>query len=156
MNVRSLIVSERFWSLVNVVERRRCWIWRGASDGLGYGQFRMNGKTIRAPRVAFFLRNGHWPNNALHRCDNPPCCNPDHIWDGTRFDNMRDMVRKGRNGNAIGEQHGRSVLTELKVIGIRQDYKSGLCSMVELSRKYKCSQSTIQRVVARTNWRHIP
>ncbi len=156
MNIRSIIVSERFWSRVNVVERKRCWTWLGAKDNYGYGQFRMDGKTIRAPRMAFFLRNGRWPNNACHKCDNPICCNPDHIFDGTRSDNMRDMVRKGRNKTDIGEKHGGSVLTDSKVTSMRRDYKTGLKSLEFIASEYGCSQSTAQRVISRTNWRHLP
>ena len=149
-------MSERFWSKVSVVEDSRCWIWNGASDGNGYGQFRTNGQTIRAPRVAFFLRHSRWPRNACHQCDNPKCCNPGHIYDGTHADNMKDMSDRGRVKTRRGEDHGRSVLTNAKVIAMRSDYKSGNVSLYDLGNKYGCSFGTAQRVIKRTNWRHLP
>jgi hypothetical protein len=155
VNVRSSYVHERFWSMVEVVEKIRCWKWRGGKDAGGYGQFRMNGQTIRSPRVAFFLRNGVWPNNACHRCDNPSCCNPDHIFDGTRSDNMRDMVSKGRNKTDRGERHGRAVLNNEKVLAIRAQYKEGLIGFGTLAKRFNCSPSTIQRVINRKNWAHV-
>ena len=141
--------------MVNVCENLRCWSWRGATDHNGYGQFRMNGRTIRAPRVAFFLRNGEWPDNACHSCDNPICCNPSHIFTGSRSDNMRDMVAKGRNKPDRGESHGRSVLTDEKVKLIRKLYSDGGISFSKLAIKFGCSFSTIQRVVNKTNWKHL-
>ncbi len=149
-------MSERFWSKVSVVEDSRCWLWNGSSDVNGYGKFRASGRTIRAPRVAFFLRNSRWPNNACHRCDNPRCCNPDHIFDGTHAENMRDMAEKGRAKTDRGEAHWRAVLTDAKVIAMRADYKSGTISLYRLAAKNGCSFSTAQRVIKRTNWRHLP
>lgn len=156
MNVRSPFIHERFWSRVNVTVNIRCWQWLGRKDENGYGQVRINGKTMRAPRVAFWLRNGKWPNNACHTCDNPVCCNPNHIFDGTRSDNMRDMVSKGRNKTRIGEQHGRSVLTDQKVLDMRSNYRDGGISLESLAKKYGCSFSTAQRVIKRHNWKHLP
>ena len=156
MNNRSSQIHERFWSMVEVAESLRCWPWRGAKDKNGYGQFRTDGKTIRSPRVAFFLRNGIWPDQACHSCDNPACCNPGHIFSGTRSDNMRDMVSKGRNKTDRGEAHGRAVLTDAKVIAMRAEYKIGNISLSSLGKKYGCSFGTAQRVINRTNWKHLP
>lgn len=156
MNNKSSVVSERFWSRVHVSEKLRCWPWLGAKDSLGYGQFRMDGRTIRAPRVAFWLRNKKWPNNACHKCDSPSCCNPDHLFDGTRQDNMRDMVSKGRHKTDRGENHGRAVLTNGKVTQMRSEYRLGCISLNELASKFGCSFSTAQRIITRKNWRHIP
>lgn len=156
MNNRSPVIHERFWSRVAVVEAKRCWQWCGSKDKHGYGQFRMDGRTIRAPRVAFWLRNGIWPDQACHRCDAPGCCNPDHIFDGTRQDNMQDMVSKGRNKTDRGENHGRAVLTDSKVIQMRANYKAGGISLAALAKKFGCSFGTAQRVISRTNWRHLP
>lgn len=155
MNTQSPVLSERFWSKVEVVERLRCWPWKGSKDKDGYGTLTHEGQFIRAPRVAFFLRNGVWPNNACHTCDNPTCCNPDHIFDGTRLDNMRDMVAKGRNKTDRGESHGGAVLTESKVLAMRSEYKEGSIGFGTLAKKYGCSNSTVQRVINRRNWKHI-
>jgi hypothetical protein len=156
MNNRSSHAHERFWSKVEVKETIKCWLWKGVSDSNGYGQFRFEGKTIRAPRVAFYLRTGEWPDNACHTCDNPTCCNPDHIFSGTRKDNMMDMMAKGRHKTDRGEKHGGAVLTDALVVGIRNEYKEGSLSMSQLAKKYGCSFSTIQRVISRKNWTHLP
>jgi len=149
-------IHERFWSKVKVSQANKCWPWLGVSDLNNYGQFRMEGKTIRSARVAFYLRNGEWPDNACHTCDNPICCNPSHIFSGTRQENMSDMIAKGRHKADRGENHGGSVLTDDFVIKIRSEYKNENISMSKLAQKYGCSFSTIQRVVSRKNWTHLP
>lgn len=157
MNNLSPVISERFWSRVSVGLKLRCWNWRGVKDENGYGKFRMEGKTLRAPRVAFWLRHGHWPENACHKCDNPTCCNPDHLFDGTRSDNMQDMVRKGRHlrGAPRGEAHGSSVLTNEKVHQMRAIYALGETSISTIAKMFDCTFSTVQRVISRKSWRHI-
>lgn len=156
MNNRSSHLNERFWSKVEVAEKVKCWLWRGALDPKGYGQFRHEGRTIKAPRVAYFLRNDEWPDNACHHCDNPQCCNPDHLFSGTHADNMRDMVSKGRHKPDRGESHGRAVLTDSMVITMREAYKKGGFSFKDLAAKYGCSFSTVRRVIKRENWTHLP
>jgi hypothetical protein len=76
-----------------------CWEWRGARSADGYGQRRIGGKLLYLHRLAYEWAAGAIPAGMLvcHRCDNPPCCNPDHLFLGSRADNARDMCRKGRN-----------------------------------------------------------
>lgn len=136
-------------------ERIRCWSWNGAKDSDGYGQVMVEGKVTKSPRVAFFLRFGTWPVNACHKCDNPRCCNPDHIYDGTPKTNAHDRTDRGRNGRCWGEKHGRSVLKEQDVLAIRAAYQDGEGSMSDLALVYGCSFSTIHRVITRKNWKHI-
>lgn len=75
-----------------------CWIWTGSKNTGGHGQFTVCGKCITAHRVSYELYIGPIPEGmwVLHKCDNPPCQNPDHLFLGTRQDNVDDMVRKGR------------------------------------------------------------
>lgn len=81
-------------------ERRgsnQCWPWLKCCDGWNYGTFYFQGKNRKAHRVAFYLKHGRWPEpNGLHSCDNPPCCNPRHVFEGTDADNAADRVAKGR------------------------------------------------------------
>lgn len=75
-----------------------CWLWIGAHGRRGYGQLADESRRLRiATHVSWFLRHGEWPVLwVLHKCDTPPCVNPDHLWLGTRSDNIRDMIEKGR------------------------------------------------------------
>ena len=76
----------------------KCWEWRGNRDVDGYGRFRWNYEMFGAHRVAWELAHGPVPAGmlVLHRCDNPPCCNPDHLWLGTNVENIADRHAKGR------------------------------------------------------------
>src|SRR5688572_24439688 len=95
-----------------------CWIWQGATDGR-YGEARLNGKKQKTHRIAWTLVNGEIPEGmfALHRCDNPPCVNPDHLFLGTKKDNRADCLQKGRQ--ARGEMNGSALLTADAVRAIR-------------------------------------
>lgn len=88
---------KRFWAKV---ERRdgECWPWLGAKTPEGRGRFMLRGKNVVAPRVAWAIANGSEPEMlVLHRCDNPNCVNPAHLWLGSNRDNCVDMASKGRH-----------------------------------------------------------
>lgn len=96
-------VACRFWSKVNKsTEENGCWTWTGCKDGNGYGMFTLGGRPQRAHRVAFEQWYGNIPPGQLacHRCDNPSCCNPEHLFLGSAGDNNRDRARKGRTSYA--------------------------------------------------------
>ena len=90
---------ERFWARVDRKGPSDCWEWTGAKLPKGYGQCNWRGQTTQTHRLAYALSN---PQNipgarlVLHTCDNPPCCNPQHLWLGTAKDNTADMMSKGR------------------------------------------------------------
>jgi len=101
--------SERFW---NTVERTSgCWNWKGyyskAKDRPWRAYFWLDGKMRSAPRLAWTLANGPIPEDMLvcHRCDNPPCTNPDHLFLGTCKDNATDRQKKGRSKALFEEGH---------------------------------------------------
>ena len=87
---------DRLWSRVD--KTGDCWVWTGATTTAGYGEIRFGGKVVRVHRLVYELTVGPIPEGmgVLHRCDNPPCCRPDHLFLGTQRDNARDMVAKGR------------------------------------------------------------
>lgn len=83
-----------------------CWHFKGASDSRGYGKVGLSGKVVGAHRASWILHNGEIVGDLLvcHKCDNPRCVNPEHLFLGTHQDNMQDMINKGRAGfqNGIG------------------------------------------------------
>ena len=104
--------ASRFWSKVEKAEG--CWPWTSATRGGGYGRFWLRGECQQAHRVAWLLSH---PGEVIpaghvvrHDCDNPPCCRPDHLAVGTKYDNDMDRVRRGRS--ATGERNGARLYPE--------------------------------------------
>lgn len=91
----------RMWARIDRSDSNACWEWPGARHGKGYGLLfdRLTGTHWRTHRLAWTAANGPIPAGlmVLHRCDNPPCVNPAHLWLGTNAENARDMVAKGRH-----------------------------------------------------------
>jgi len=104
----------RFWRFVNKTDE--CWLWQGAKVGQGgYGNFGVDKKHHLAHRVSYELANGPIPDGmwVLHRCDNPPCVNPDHLFLGTRSDNMKDAHQKGRiDMSVVGSNRRKEMSAE--------------------------------------------
>jgi len=89
---------ERFWSHVDKRGDDECWEWQAAKDKYGRGKFTLNHSTFLSNRLAYFISHGSIDDalGVLHTCDHPFCCNPRHLFQGTQLDNIRDMMRKGR------------------------------------------------------------
>jgi hypothetical protein len=94
-------LADRFWRKVKKGAPDECWPWTAYLAPRGYGMMTYAHKTKRSHRWAWELTNGPIPDGVYvcHTCDNPRCCNPTHLWLGTQFDNMRDMVAKGRGAS---------------------------------------------------------
>lgn len=92
-------VEGRFWSKVLKGTDQECWLWNASRIKDGYGKFSVSGVYQQSHRISWQLTNGPIPDGlcVLHRCDNPPCVNPNHLFLGTNLDNVRDMFAKGRN-----------------------------------------------------------
>lgn len=107
MRKTEAVVRREFFSKLVAKDRgyeTECWEYQGyLNPPKFYGRtcVRLDGWDKQRPvyvhRLAFYFEHGRWPDNALHKCDNPPCCRPDHLWDGTKAENNRDMVAKGRH-----------------------------------------------------------
>ena len=101
-NIRNLNREKVFWTMIDKKESWECWPFKGCILQSGYGSFWFRGGPVRAHRfayVSFHQRNIPDGLQVLHRCDNPKCCNPYHLFLGTPSDNMMDMVAKGRGRN---------------------------------------------------------
>lgn len=149
---------KRFWDKVLKVENG-CWEWQAARDKDGYGKFGQNRKDLRAHRVAYKLMVDEIPDgvHVLHRCDNPPCCNPDHLFLGTNTDNMRDKMAKGRDNSwkVSGENNVDAKLTNYDILAIRLEYAMGGNTQRKIGAAYGVSQSAIYLIVNRKNWKHV-
>jgi len=136
-----------------------CWLWTGAANESGYGVLTWNKRVERAHRISYVIHKGPIPSGAMirHRCDNPPCVNPDHLEPGTAADNSADMVVRGRSiaSGICGERHGMAKLTESQVLEIRAAAESG-ASTRSLAQIYRVSRNSVRNIVTRRNWSHIP
>ncbi|KKL91034.1 hypothetical protein LCGC14_1898770, partial [marine sediment metagenome] len=109
----------RFWAKVD--QKNGCWEWTASTQSRGYGCFGINGRIELAHRISYQHFYGSIPDGmqVLHRCDNPPCVNPLHLFLGTFQDNMDDRKVKGHNGLFSGERNGRAKLTTEEALAIR-------------------------------------
>ena len=144
----------RFWSFVVKAGPDACWAWSGAKDSKGYGRFHSSESrhcARLAHRVAYGLAFGVLPPAVCHACDNPSCCNPNHLFGGTRADNNKDMARKGRNRVPKpllrGERHHQAKLTDEQAAEIRRVYAAGSVTQRQLADVYGVSQRSICKVV---------
>ena len=139
-------IAERFWSKVD--KSGVCWMWTGAIDSNGYGNFSVKGKTRKAPQVALELSGAPRPCGAwaLHHCDNPPCVNPGHLFWGDHRENLEDAARKGR-----------LPVQKLMPDGVREVRRllgEGL-SCVEVGRQVGMTRGAISKIKTGRTWRHV-
>ena len=154
--------ANRFWSRVYKGSESGCWDWLAHRTAKGYGGFRIGGKEIQAHRVSWIIHNGEIPKDTsgntlhvLHKCDNPQCTNPDHLFLGTNADNMMDRDNKGRQANHEGENSNSSKLTEAEVLEIRKIYALGRLSQIKIAKKYSVNNRQVSNIVTRKAWKHI-
>lgn len=152
-------LDDRFWSKVERRGSNDCWPWTAAvrRPDEGYGAFWLNGRHQPSSRVAYMLTKGDVPEGMVvcHRCDNPPCCNPGHLFVGTPKENDADRVAKGRQ--ARGSGNGFSKLTEEQVRIIKAAKLPGRAPYgyrAKLAEQFGVSRATITDVWSR-RWTHI-
>jgi hypothetical protein len=146
---------ERFKSYCGAPTPRGCTEWTGSRlpvKGKEYGCFRVDGKTVRAHRVAYELFNGDIPfgMHVLHSCDNPPCVNPDHLYLGTNLDNVADKVKKLRH--CFHERHPRAKLDGEKVLRIKEMFSSGKHSYSALAKMFSVGDDSIRDIISGRTW----
>lgn len=148
-----LSLYDRFFSKISITSKN-CWEWMGAKDTKNYGIIGFEKKLYRAHRISIFIHTGIMPVQCvLHKCDNPSCVNPDHLFLGTLKDNSQDMIKKGRNNpvHLRGEKNPFSILTNLQVLEIKNKLSLGIKG-VELARLYKVSTQTISAIKCKRAW----
>jgi hypothetical protein len=131
---------DAFWSRVSIKTEAECWDWTGARTNRGYGVYApLPGVLLRTHRVAYALHNGSIDESLFvcHKCDNPSCCNPAHLFLGTPKDNVKDMISKGRGSKSCGESHSTAKLTREQVRAIFQDFRTNR----EIAADYKIAAS---------------
>ncbi len=148
-------LTERFFEKVAVSGKRECWLWTGWRDKFGYGKLRVYGAGAHmavASRISWEIHTGKSPGSkcVLHKCDNPQCVNPNHLFLGTRTENNLDMFRKKRNARL--EKNGRALLNRAQVRDIRKAYAAKTTTYGKLSKTYSVSLSTIKRIVNNETW----
>lgn len=156
-------IAQRFWSRVklpDMIGTNECWEWMGSRSANGYGRFNpKHGAKCLAHRFMYELVIGPIPDGMFvcHSCDNPPCCNPSHLFAGTPQDNMDDMENKGRrvSPDMSGSKNPRARVSEGMVIEMRRLYKSGT-RIKELCNMFNLSFSATSHIVNRYTWKHIP
>lgn len=164
-------VLKRFWRKVN--KQESCWLWTGTSLSKGYGLVRNEcGKNQGSHRFSWRIHFGEIPDglSVLHKCDNPLCVNPDHLFLGTQQENLRDMVNKNRQASGDdngarkrielmprGVKHGMAVLDDWTVRYIRERYRPNDPSnnIKAIALDLGVGKTTVRCVVARRTWKHV-
>ncbi len=139
----------------------KCIAWPFGRDGHEYGAVMVKGKMAVVHRVAWGMTFGPIPEGlaCCHRCDNPPCFNPYHLFLGTQLDNIRDAISKGRfknlPENEKGSLNGNSKLNERDIIKIREIYATGDVSQYAIAKMYGVCQGTISQILVKRIWTHV-
>lgn len=157
-------LHDRFWKYVSPCPNTGCWWWTGTASiadpvaPLAYGRINIGGakvKMLRATRVSFEMHVGPIPDGMFvcHKCDNPPCVNPDHLFLGTQLENMADCKAKGRHsfGVTYGEGNCHSKLTDTQVRAIR----ASTGTFKEIAKRFGVSKSNVEFILKRKTWKHV-
>lgn len=156
----------RFWKKVDkngpvpahCPELGPCWVWIGKRNDNGYGIFTIGKMCLRSHRISWELSEGPTSLHVLHKCDNPACLNPSHLFAGTQQDNVEDMWSKARAVPPpahLGAANNRARLTAEQVIEIRRLYAGG-ATQTELGARFGMRQNKISDIVLCRVWKHLP
>jgi len=161
-------VAAKFWNLANRTSDDKCWEWTGLTNGVGYGSMYVTPEVrLLAHRLAFRICCGSIPPGLLvcHRCDNPKCVNPRHLFLGTHGDNIRDAVTKKRHVSPFPELRGESnyahKLSEEDVRVIRATYRRAMGgrsrpdSSTSLGKRFGVTPHVIIGIAKGTMWKHV-
>lgn len=156
--------EERFHRCYVVDKKTGCWNWQRQTDRRGYGRFKQDGKDGLAHRASYHFAFGRTPDDLMvcHRCDNPGCVNPAHLFLGTALENTRDMISKGRarylghawNGRRRGEKNPCAKLTDAQVIEIRRRLDLGETQR-SVADVFGISRALVSFIKTRRLWSHV-
>ncbi|AFH22805.1 hypothetical protein OSG_eHP35_00105 [environmental Halophage eHP-35] len=155
-----LQLADEILSKENIeVTENDCWEWQGAKTPKGYGQIKRNKEKYYTHRVILQTHGEGFTeekNFCCHKCDNPSCVNPDHLFAGSHKDNMEDATEKGRmvGPNVKGEKHHQSKLTKEEVVEIREKYATENYQFQELAEEYDVNRPQIGHIIAGRKWKH--
>jgi len=148
-------LTDRFWKRVKKSEG--CWIWTGSLDGQGYGQVKVERRNMKATRVAYELAYGPSDRSLFmcHHCDNPACVRPEHLYPGTRKQNMLDMHLRRRS--TWGERSAHAKLTEVQIAEIRQRLRDnpGRGIQTRIAKEFGVRQDHISRIASGQRWGNL-
>lgn len=147
-----MTLEERFWTKVERSEFN-CWLWTASLWAGEYGAFFVDGRCKLAHRIAWEIVCGIIPRDlcVLHKCDNPACVNPSHLFLGTHVENMADMVKKDRGKSFSGSAHPRAKLKEADVFRIKRDSRP----QEDIAAQYGVSQTAISDIKTGRRWSHL-
>lgn len=147
----------RFKSKFTAGPDDECWLWRGGLRDGEYGGFWFWGKNQFAHRMSYRLFCGPIPPEKMvcHTCDTPLCVNPAHLWLGSASDNMRDKVRKGRDANRKGQNHGMSKLTDALVLDAKRRWRAGGETQRKIAADIGISPSVLCLILQGRRWQHV-
>lgn len=178
--------QKRFWMKVKMKSQNDCWTWTAGRNGSGYGAFKANGGQHAAHRVSYELSFGKIQEGLFicHRCDNPVCVNPRHLFVGTHKDNMKDMSTKGRSASGErhisrlhperlargdrhgshlhpervprGERNGNAKMTSEKVRQIREALLIEGVVQKEIAKQFGVSAHAVSKLNRNKSWKHVP
>ena len=146
--------AERFASKYMPEPNSGCWLWCASVNAKGYGHFKWGAGDVRqAHRASWELHRGRVPDgqHVLHRCDNPACVNPEHLFVGSNDDNMADRIAKGRQTRLVGERNPRAILNERAVLAVRSSVEHEAVIAARLG----VSRATVHAIRTGRNWRHL-
>lgn len=155
MTVRPYVngtLTKAFWNRIEFLPNG-CWQWNGARVTGGYGKTKVTGQSMLTHRLMLTHLHGPIPAelHVLHKCDYPPCCNPNHLRVGTRVDNMQDMLAKGRGNKPSGARNGLAKHSPEEVQRARQLYAEGM-RIADIARVTSISRWQVSRIVKGNAW----
>jgi hypothetical protein len=158
MNATKKNTVDDFWALVQIAEDdTQCWPWVGDSRPNGYGRMMLSGTVHATHRFAYENVVGTIPDGmyVCHRCDNPPCCNPAHLFLGTAADNSADMVQKGRSLPQRGDANHAKRLTEAWVRVIKTLRAQGLTYNEIAGEVPNATFGNVAQICIGKSWAHV-